>query len=287
MADRLVVIPTADISKEISNFTIGLARLEVRPESATKPNNLVQDAFLSGTGTLVSVEKIYGLLTAAHVLKELPAKGEVGIILFKDGALQRQAIKMAHVEPPLMISGEKFGPDGPDLGFLRFPPVNEGWLKALASFYNLAKHREDALAEKKPALDYIESVIGMIEKLTKEIPAEKPLGHAKQFSAIFCNGQAQNSREAGGFDLIDLVIKEYPDFPLPANFKGMSGGALWRLFLNERNGVFSVVSKLLVGVPFYQSEDAAANKIVTCHGKNSIYTTLLDKVMARWPEETS
>jgi hypothetical protein len=54
MADRLVVIPTANISKEISNFTIGLARLET--------HDCVQDAFLSGTGTLVSVGKVQGLL---------------------------------------------------------------------------------------------------------------------------------------------------------------------------------------------------------------------------------
>jgi hypothetical protein len=176
MAERVVVIPTADISKEISNFTIGLARLEVRRETVTgqdghKVNNLVQDAFLSGTGTLVSVGKVHGLLTAAHVLKALPVESEVGIILFKDGALQRQAIKMAHAEP-LTISGAEFGRDGPDLGFLRLPPANVGWLNALSSFYNLPKHREEALSDKKPTLDYIESVIGMIEELTKVIPAE-------------------------------------------------------------------------------------------------------------------
>ena len=90
MAERVVKIPTAEISKEISNFTIGLAKLAV--------HDRVEDAVLSGTGTLVSVGNVYGLLTAAHVIAALPTQGEVGVILFKDGALQKQVIEMAHAE---------------------------------------------------------------------------------------------------------------------------------------------------------------------------------------------
>ena len=50
---------------------------------------------------------------------------------------------------------------------------------------------------------------------------------------------------------------------------------------------FSVVSKLLVAVPFHQSDDADDNKIITWNGRKGIYTTLPDNVIARWPEETS
>ena len=63
MAERIVKIPTADISREISNYTIGLAILIV--------HDRVEDASLCGTGTLVSVGKVHGLLTAAHVLDAL------------------------------------------------------------------------------------------------------------------------------------------------------------------------------------------------------------------------
>jgi hypothetical protein len=276
MADRIVKIPTADISKEISNFTIGLAKLSV--------HDRVEDAALAGTGTLVSVGKVFGLLTAAHVLAVLPTEGPVGVILFKNGALQKQVIEMAHAVP-LSICGKQFDADGPDLGFIRI--ANVGWLSALASFYNLKKHREEALADEKPAPYSEQAIIGMIEELTKELPVDKPLRRAKVFSAIFCNGATENNRDLNGFDLVDMAVTAYPDFPLPNNFEGMSGGALWRVFYNEKDGVSEIVGKRLVGVPFWQSDRDDGRKIITCHAEKGIYTTLLDKIIAQWPDETN
>ena len=85
MAERVVKIPTAEISKEISNFTIGLAKLAV--------HDRVEDAVLSGTGTLVSVGNVYGFLTAAHVIAALPTQGEVGVILSKTARYKNKSSK--------------------------------------------------------------------------------------------------------------------------------------------------------------------------------------------------
>jgi hypothetical protein len=278
MTEQTVKIPTSDISREIANFTIGLVKLTVHSN--------VEDASLSGTGTLVNVGNVYGMLTAAHVLDVLPNKGEVGVILFQDRRLQKHVIEMEHAVA-LSIRGQQFDANGPDLGFLRLPPKNVGWLSAIGSFYNLKKHRDEALANENPAPNYVEAVIGMIEKLTKEVPVDRPLRQAKAFSAIFCNGTAQNNRDQNGFDLVDVAVTAYPDFPLPESFEGMSGGALWRIFFTEQDNSAAIVSKRLVGVPFYESTGADARTIITCHGARGIYTTLLDKISAQWPDETS
>jgi len=183
------------------------------------------------------------------VLAVLPPQGEVAVIPFEeDRHIQNQVIEMAHATP-LTICGRQFDRDGPDFGFLRLPPANVGWLRAMCSFYNLKKHREEALKNEEPAPNYIEAVIGMIEKLTKEIPIEKPLRRAKALSAIFCNGQVQNKREIDGFDLAAVTVTAYPDFPLPNSFEGMSGSALWRMYFTERTTLLPSFQSVLSAFP--------------------------------------
>jgi hypothetical protein len=46
-------------------------------------HNRVEDAIGAGSGTLVSIGKIRGILTAAHVLAHRPDKGEVGIVEYR------------------------------------------------------------------------------------------------------------------------------------------------------------------------------------------------------------
>jgi hypothetical protein len=60
---RIVTIPTAGASQAMAAYTIGSVKLEV--------HNRLEDAIGAGSGTLVSVGKVRGILTAAHVLDNL------------------------------------------------------------------------------------------------------------------------------------------------------------------------------------------------------------------------
>jgi hypothetical protein len=100
MAERKIQIPTAQISRDISDYTIGLAKLTV--------HDGVEDATCAGSATLVTVGQVHGLLTAAHVLTEaLPTTGAVGIILFRYGYLQKQVIEMENAKL-LTIRGDTY-----------------------------------------------------------------------------------------------------------------------------------------------------------------------------------
>ena len=66
---RIVNIPTAGISQAMEADTIGFVKLKVRDR--------VEDAIGAGSGTLVSIGKVYGILTGAHVLAHLPDIREV------------------------------------------------------------------------------------------------------------------------------------------------------------------------------------------------------------------
>jgi len=277
MTKRIVQVPTGRISEEISHYMVGLANLSVR--------NLVEDATLVGTATLVHVGKLPGLLTAAHVLDVLPSTGAVAIVLFQSGKLQKQVIPMEYAVP-VVIRGEEFTKNGPDMGFLRLPPTIAGSLSAIGLSYNLKKWSDSVFSDKKPAPNYVEALVGMIGALTHESPAEKPHRRAKSFSAVFCDAKEQNTRKSDGYDLVDVAPVAYPDFALPPNFEGMSGGALWRMYFIERGGTPQIITKHLVGIPFYQSVNANGSTIITCHAATGIYKTLVETIEDRRPDET-
>src|SRR3972149_9263443 len=119
MTERDIQFDCSGVAREIANFTIGLCKVSNVPNGA--------DAVSAGSGTLVSVGSIDGILTAAHVLKNLPDQGEVGLIPFsiQPPVAQSKTIDMA-LARKVTISTDGPSPTGPDLGFLRLPPSNGG-----------------------------------------------------------------------------------------------------------------------------------------------------------------
>src|ERR1700681_575904 len=55
----------------------------------------------------------------------------------------------------------------PSLGFLRLPEKYLGWLRAINSFYNLTKSRDEYLANSTPGPDSVDAIVGMIHERTK------------------------------------------------------------------------------------------------------------------------
>ncbi len=230
----------------------------------------------------------YGVLTAAHVVDALPKSGHVGIISYIENSMQfqRQSIAMEHADC-LIIQGKEFGRNGPDLGFLRLPQENVGWLKAKNSFYNLSKHRDDALAHRAAGQGHVDTVVGVIHELTKDLPSEKRGVRKKGFTGIFCGGRPSAIRYRDDFDILDFELTSDAEFGLPNSFEGTSGGAIWRFFVTEKDNKPVVVERRLIGVPFYQSLTADKKRIITYHGPKSIYGVLIDRAIARWPDEAS
>lgn len=268
-------IRTDGIHREIGNYTIGFARLTVRDN--------VEDATCAGSGTLVSVGSLYGVLTAAHVVHAWLKDHEIGIVTLVDDPSQfrKQTIQMTHADW-LTIGGQKNDGTGPDIAFLRLPLENVESLKATHSFYNLSKHRDDALAHKWVGNGHVDFVVGMIGELTKEIPADRPKVRKVQFSSILCGGALTLMRDVGGFDLFDFKPSGDLGRPMPDSFEGVSGGAIWRYYVTIKNGNPEVVDRRVIGVPFYQW---FSTRTIRYHGPVSIYGRLFDQIVAKWPNE--
>jgi hypothetical protein len=139
MIQKKFLLSTAQISQDISNFTMGFARLTAK--------NGIEDAESAGSGTFVTIGSLHGVLTAAHMIEHLPKEGPVGLITHIEdpSRFAKQRIAMEHCQSEIMRAAA-FDDKGPDLAFLRLPQESIGWIAAKSSFYNLKKYRDDVLA---------------------------------------------------------------------------------------------------------------------------------------------
>lgn len=261
----------AEAAQSIRHFAVGFAVL-------TK-NGREEDAFPAGSGTLAKLGPISGIVTAAHVLKALPDKGEVGLVRFNSrGQVQKQTIEMSHAEKVIISAGD--GPLGPDLGFLQLPPVNGGNLEATNNFFNLGKRRE---AHAAPM--YFEAVVGVVGEWTADVRPTSTT-RRKDLELLFGGGQVTGkSHLPNGFDLCTFKVDYAADVKKPSTYKGVSGGGLWRVYYQFDAGERQVVrEKRLVGVAFYEFTEPDGSQMITCHGPRSIYRHLVERMQERWPE---
>jgi len=123
------------VTRQLSNYTVAFFRIEETPST--------EDAVLLGSGTLVEIDGVYGILTAHHVMEVLPKKGDVGFLLFSN--LHRYTIS-ADFLGYIKVARELIESDGPDLAVIILPPANLGQIKALKSFYNLGLKLDQILS---------------------------------------------------------------------------------------------------------------------------------------------
>ena len=268
-----------EVSAYVADFTVGFA--------IVRTYDGIQDAYPAGSGSLVTVGSVHGILTAAHVLKELPDKGEVGLVRFPrvQRFAEKLTIDMEHVDK-LTIGAAPFGAEGPDLGFLRLWPEVLGTLKARGNaFFNLWKRRKSVLCGDHPDLRCFDGLSGMIAEWTTDLPPEERGTRKKRFRALFGVGMVIGKRESNGFDLFDFEVTYGQSSVSPDSFEGMSGGALWRVYCTkDDNGQTSMAEKKMFGVAFHQSDLSDQKRIITCHGPRSVYGPLIEAIREKWPE---
>jgi hypothetical protein len=263
----------AEVARDLANFAVGFGKITV--------NANMEDAIAAGSGTLVTIGSIDGILTAAHVLEALPNRGEVALLRFPNRLAlpQKQTIDMSLAER-VIISADEYNPNGPDLGFLRLPPLNAQNLRATNSFRDISSKR-DAVTASQPGTAYVDAVVGVVAEWTKDLPSH-PSTRLKSFDLLFCCGTVVANDQVGNFDVYTFK----PDFesPIspPSTYGGVSGGGLWRIYFIP-DGSNRVLERRLIGAAFYElrADDALR---VRCHGPGSVYDRLIGKVLERWPQ---
>lgn len=278
MREKNFSLPSQQIARQIANYTIGFAKLD--------EDNVGPNASSVGTGTLACLGKVYGIVTAAHVLDALPKTGPVGIVRYHTSEMhfEKQTIEMLGATK-VTIGGPTYDAEGPDLGFLRLPPDAIGWLKAINSFYDLRSSRDKFVSGTITAKTTIDAVAGMISDLTTDQPPSQKGERRKRFKAIFANGELTSIGPYHGHELMEFVQTRYKEGVPPERFGGTSGGAIWRFFIDMVDGQPGVVARQHWGIPFYEHWRPGKTPILVCHGPDSIYGALFDAICKQWPEE--
>lgn len=259
-------------TRELSDYVVGFVKLQ---ETSTQI-----DAQLAGSGTLVEIDGTHAILTADHVLEHLPNRGEVGLILptrFQP-QLHRFTLHMEFVEK-LQIARGTHAVDGPDLALLVLPPFQVGAVKAIKSFYNLSKRRDQILSN-LPAINVGAWVLsGMAHEWTVDTSQERGYAKVKVFHGLHGVGLVEVEYMRNGYDFLEFKAKYNENYEGPQSYEGYSGGGLWHLLIaqNEEGGL-EVTDRVLSGVAFYQLPIENQIRTIKCHGRQSIYRNAIDRI---------
>lgn len=256
------------VSDRITDYGIGFVKI--------LPHADIEDATIAGAGTLVTAGGRHAILTADHVLDALPSKGEIGLVLptrFQP-QLHRATLDM-DVGRKVTAGRASYNPNGPDLGLILLSPSDVSKLPSSKTFYNLDKRQEHMLKTPR-AIDMGGwFVFGMAGERTSDLPPEGGFPRVKSFLGATGAGVVVAERQRDGFDYLDFEAKYNEAYEGPDSFCGYSGGGLWQIVLEERNGVIDIVDALLSGVIFYQSAREKDTRTIFCHGRRSIYDCVI------------
>lgn len=256
---------------DLTDYSVGF--IKSSPHTASEP-------VLAGSGTLVSVNGVRAILTAQHVLTNLPNSGHIGLLTpMRFGSrIHRLSIDMQHVRRIPIAKGDDDS-KGPDLGLLVLATTDWSRLPTGKIFYNLSK-RQDLILEKPPEDNRGAWVLcGMVAERTHDLSHEdeKRHGKGKSFYGICINAVPVAHREQRDFDYTSVQVEYNESYEGPESFGGCSGGGLWHLLVSEKpDGSLQVFTSLLAGVAFYQSAKIGLRKTIECHGWRSLYGRVIE-----------
>lgn len=265
----------ADLARTLSHYTIGFGRF-------LKDGNRSDDVVAAGSGTLVTIGRVHGVLTARHVLTNIERDDRVAIMRFpnRPELLQQQTIDLKQAEF-LSLPGTD-GPLGPDLAFLRLPLVNIENLGGTNSFFPLDAELPPMHGNYK-GLGAIDTVLGVVAEWSHDLEHTVER-RRKHFMMLFAGGVTHNTvKHHEGYDVLAFRPTFEDDMP-PPSYEGVSGGGMWRTFFKP-NGSNEVVHRRLIGVAFYENE-TEAGMVLSCHGPDSLALRLIPAARERWSDAT-
>jgi len=256
----------------VGNYSVGFLRF--------KRDDDVETAEPAGTGTFVKLGRIYGVLTAGHVLAPMGMDEVIGLVRFPGfQPLQNFRLNLNHTDRITAWNGNDG--DAPDIAFLKLPEITGRDLEALgAVFYNLELQREFEVSKPDHRMSKCYAVVGVVGEWTEETSALPAKGRKIVVGALF--GAAKDLREfkENNADLVEVEIDHAAGPKVPKSYGGVSGGGLWELHVELDKQLKQVeVDKRLCGVAFRQSND---HRHITFNAASSI-DAITRQIAARWP----
>lgn len=254
------------IADDVMQFTVGFVKLI--------DHSGKEDMSYAGSGTLVKTREQFGILTADHVLRNQP-RDRIGLTFPKSnvGNPHRFFLEIDESQK-LRIGPSSYDPVGPDLGLLLLHNTDATKIEVQKTFYNLSKRREQ-MREPRSIDAGGWFLCGAADEWTTEGPPERAFTKVKVFRGFCCAGVVSTERVGQEFDYLDFDVAVNDQYEGPMNFEGVSGGGLWQIVLRDHGGQIEIADHLLSGVAYYQMLLDGKPQKVICHGRRSIYETVI------------
>lgn len=257
-----------DLATVLRCYTVGFGRFM---KDATQSDDVVP----AGSGTLVTIGQVYGIVTARHVVRNIERDREVAIVSFSTGPYQQRRIDLTQCDF-LTLPGSD-GPRGPDLALIRLPQISIETLAATNSFYPL--DRPTKIGSGTRGLGMVDTVLGVVAEWSGDIEHTQAR-RRKLFQLLFAGGTTDAFiGHHQGYDLLTFR-PTFEEIEAPASFEGVSGGGFWRTIFKP-DGSNDILDRQLIGVAFYQ-DPTSSGMVLTCHGPESINLKLIPAARARW-----
>ena len=245
----------SDIVLEHRYFAILLFRIhaEKRPEYI-------------GSGTFVTIDGEYFILTAEHVWAELKRGDSIGLSHTSGQHLDRVRIDIFNVFVPEPRQSEEWGPD---LALLRIPDNMLHVLKNDNAFHDLNKVLKRIDTEPLNPDREFWFFLGAPDELT----VLDTNGALLKVMGYFSSGpELLGINMRAPYDYYDLRVNRQEIRSLPRSHSGMSGGGLWRVEVYRNTDGSFQWSKVrrFEGVVFFEFNPPDEVGYVRAHGRESL-----------------
>jgi hypothetical protein len=264
-----------NVANDLADFCVSFIKIEENCQQEVPQ--------LGGSGTLVYVDRRYAIITADHVLNDLPNHGEVGISLSSTYRPKRHRFTIDMTGAKITIARgnlECIESAGPDLGLVLLPAHKVSTIKAYKSFYNLSKRRNQILSNPPVINPGTWFICGIPDEWTIDAPPEKGCEKIKVFRGICGAGIVTMEEQRDEFDYLYFETKYNKYYEGPQRYQGVSGGGLWQIIVDKsQDGEFTIKNKILSGVVFFQSDLENELRMIKCHGRKSIYEAVFNTLV--------
>jgi len=251
---------SAEILARLSNFAVGLVKTEPGKGSS-----------VLGSGTFACIEDRRGILTCGHVAALYERLPQIGWIRFVDGQLQRRMLRLGDTETIIIQSSDLFeeAKEVLDLAFTMLPPDVASSVEANAVFLNLDKNRTKMEAHASTKLHFIDAMLGLVDEFS-----EAPFAAGREIISPMRGVLHSGHIVAQENGLLTFKAMDYNLHELPKSFGGMSGGSVWRIYVEEDDKGSRIVEAMLAGVASWQIDATT----LACQGWDRIDQALIVKV---------
>lgn len=236
-----------------------------------------------GSGTLVELNGVRGILTAAHVVETFSNRTEIGLVRFGVGMKSQSLRVQVKLLDWIAIGGEDSGESGPDIAFVHLPLDLHRSLAATNVFFSPQAH--SAMMQQREAgyrQNQVRFAIGVLGAATEQVK-ELNGSYGARFRVFEAVGEIEDRFQDGDLDRFTFRISYAAGEEAPSSYGGMSGGSLWQVMDDV-----APLHRALLGVLYREMDaDERGHRLLLGHGPGTIYGRLCQQVIERWPPTIS